>query len=214
MRVVLLGPPGSGKGTHGKRLADALGVPLIATGDILRGAIAEGTPLGEGAKADVQAGRLVPDGTMLVLIEDRLAEPDAAKGFILDGFPRTVAQAEGLARILDSRRLDRVVNLVASAEVVVNRLKDRWMCGSCGAIFNLETLPPKLAGICDRCGQALQQRTDDRPETVRNRLVVYERDTAPLVAFYERAGLLRNVDAAASAPEVYVAIERLVGLAR
>ncbi|MBZ5699488.1 MAG: hypothetical protein LAN18_13185 [Acidobacteriia bacterium] len=106
------------------------------------------------------------------------------------------------------------MNLVASAEVVVNRLKDRWMCGSCGAIFNLETLPPKRAGICDRCGQALQQRTDDRPETVRNRLVVYERDTAPLVAFYERAGLLRNVDAAASAPEVYVAIERLVGLAR
>ena len=213
MRAVLLGPPGSGKGTHGKRLADALGVPLIATGDILRQAIAEGTPLGRSAQADVRAGRLVPDATMLVLIEERLAAADAAKGFILDGFPRTVAQAEGLARILGGRRLDRVVNLVASAEVVVNRLKDRWMCGSCGAIYNLGTLPPKRAGVCDRCGAALQQRADDRPETVRNRLVVYEKDTAPLVAYYERAGLLRNVDAAAPAPEVYAAIERLVGLA-
>ncbi len=213
MRVVLLGPPGSGKGTHGKRLADALGVPLIATGDILRQAIADGTPLGRAARADVQAGRLVPDATMLGLIEERLAEPDAARGFVLDGFPRTVAQAEGLAGILGGRGLDRVVNLVVTAEVVVGRLKDRWLCGSCGSVYNVVTAPPKRAGICDRCGGGLAQRADDQPQTVRNRLAVYERDTAPLVSYFEREGLIRNVDAAARAPEVYAAIERTVGLA-
>jgi adenylate kinase len=213
MRAVLLGPPGSGKGTHGQRLADALGVPLIATGEILRRAIADGTPLGRMAQADVQAGRLAPDGTMLGLIGERLAAADAVKGFVLDGFPRTVAQAEGLARILDGRCLDHVLNLVVAAEVVVGRLKDRWLCGSCGAIYNLVSAPPKRAGICDRCGATLTQRADDQPQTVRNRLTVYERDTAPLVSYYERAGLLRNVDASASATEVYAAIRRTVGLA-
>lgn len=213
MRAVLLGPPGSGKGTHGQRLADALQVPLIATGDILRQAIVDGTPLGQSARADVQAGRLVPDATMVELIRDRLAAEDAAAGFVLDGFPRTVAQAEGLARILDGRCLDHVLNLVVAAEVVVSRLKDRWLCCSCGAVYNVVSAPPKRAGICDRCGSALTQRTDDQPQTVRNRLVVYERDTAPLVTYYERAGLLRNVDASAPATEVYDAIRRTVGLA-
>ena len=213
MRTVLLGPPGSGKGTHGQRLAEALGVPLIATGDILRQAIADGTPLGRSARVDIQAGRLVPDGAMVGLIGERLAAEDAAEGFVLDGFPRTVAQAEGLACILDGRRLDHVLNLVVAADVVVSRLKDRWLCGSCGSIYNLVSAPPKRAGICDRCGAALTQRADDQPQTVRNRLVVYERDTAPLVTYYERAGLLRNVDASASATEVYAAIRRTVGLA-
>jgi len=213
MRIVLLGPPGSGKGTHGKRLADAMGVPLISTGDILRQGIADGTPLGKSAEANVKAGRLVPDATMLGLIEERLRAADAAKGFVLDGFPRTTAQAEGLARILGVWKLDLVVNLVVKAEVVVSRLKDRWLCGTCGAIYNLVTAPPKKAGVCDRCGGALAQRVDDRPETVRKRLEVYERDTAPLVRFYERQGLLRHVDAGASAPEVYAAIGRAVGLA-
>ncbi len=213
MRAVLLGPPGSGKGTHGRRLAEALQVPLIATGDILRQAIADGTPLGRSAEADVQAGRLVPDATMVELIGGRLAAPDAAKGFVLDGFPRTVVQAEGLERILDGRCLDHVLNLVVAAEVVVSRLKDRWLCSSCGAIYNLVSAPPKRAGICDRCGAALQQRADDQPQTVRNRLAVYDRDTAPLVTYYERAGLLRNVDASAPAAEVYDAIRRTVCLA-
>lgn len=210
MRIVLLGPPGSGKGTHGKRLADAFGVPLISTGDILRQGIADGTPLGKSAEADVRAGRLVPDATMLGLIEERLGAEDAAKGFVLDGFPRTTAQAEGLACILGARRLDRVVNLVVKTEVVVDRLKDRWLCGTCGAIYNLVSAPPRKAGICDRCGGQLTQRADDLPETVRKRLEVYEHDTAPLVSYYERQGLLRHVDAGAAAPQVYAAIERAV----
>jgi adenylate kinase len=213
MRMVLLGPPGSGKGTHGKGLAECLGVPVIATGDILRQAIAEGTALGRSAEEHVKSGRLVPDEVVLGLIETRLGRPDAARGFILDGFPRTVAQAEGLKGILGQGRLDRVLNLVVPAEVVVSRLKDRWLCTQCGAIYNTSTAPPRVAGICDRCGGALKQRADDEPETVRRRLEVYARETAPLVAYYEREGILRNVDASGPAEDVYAAIQRAVGKA-
>ncbi|MEK7347729.1 MAG: adenylate kinase [Candidatus Eisenbacteria bacterium] len=213
MRVALLGPPGSGKGTHGKGLSAELRVPLIATGDILRQAIAEGTRLGLAAQADVKSGRLVADETVLGLIETRLGLPDAANGFLLDGFPRTVAQADGLASLLESggeRTLDHVVNLMVSAETVVNRLRERWLCGSCGAIYNLSSKPPKVAGQCDLCGQALKQRADDEPATVRARLEVYERETAPLVAYYAQRGVLRNVDAAGPAEQVYGAIRRIL----
>jgi len=213
MRVVLLGPPGSGKGTHGKGLSAELSVPLIATGDILRQAIAEETRLGLAAQADVKAGRLVADETVLGLIETRLGLLDAANGFLLDGFPRTVAQADGLALLLKSggaRSLDHVVNLMVPAETVVNRLRERWLCGSCGAIYNLSTKPPKVAGQCDLCGQALMQRADDEPATVRARLEVYERETAPLVAYYATRGVLRNVDAAGPAEQVYGAIRRVL----
>ncbi|MBI4364508.1 MAG: adenylate kinase [Candidatus Latescibacteria bacterium] len=213
MRVVLLGPPGSGKGTHGKRLCESLGVPLIATGDILRQAIADGTALGKSAQEHVKSGRLVPDETVLGLVETRLRLTDAQRGFILDGFPRTVAQAEGLKSLLGEVRMDRVVNLVVPTEVVVARLKDRWLCGSCGAIYNMSTAPPKVAGVCDRCGGGLKQRSDDEPETVRKRLEVYARETAPLVAYYEREGLLRNVDGSGRASDVYAAIERAIGKA-
>jgi len=211
MRVVLLGPPGSGKGTHGNRLAEALGTPLISTGDILREAIAQQTRLGMAAQADVKAGRLVADETVLGLIETRLESKDAQAGFILDGFPRTTAQADGLKRILGGWNIDHVVNLVVPAEVVVSRLQERWLCGQCGAIYNMKTAPPKVAGICDRCGGTLKQREDDRPEAVRTRLQVYEKETAPLVAYYEREGILRNVDAAGPAEKVYAAIERAIG---
>lgn len=213
MRVVLLGPPGSGKGTHGKRLCESLGVPLIATGDILRQAIADGTALGKSAQEHVKAGRLVPDETVLGLIETRLRLTDAQHGFILDGFPRTVAQAEGLKGLIGNCRMDRVVNLVVPTEVVVNRLRERWLCGSCGAIYNVSTAPPKVEGKCDLCGGALKQRTDDEPETVRKRLEVYARETAPLVAYYERDGVLRNVDASGPAADVYAAIQRAIGKA-
>jgi adenylate kinase len=211
MRVVLLGPPGSGKGTHGKRLAASLGVPLIATGDILREAIAEGTRLGQAAQGDVKAGRLVADATVLGIIETRLAQKDAANGFVLDGFPRTTAQADGLAALLGAKRIDRVVNLVVPAETVVRRLQDRWLCPGCGAIYNMATLPPKAEGVCDVCGTRLVQRADDRPETVRARLEVYERETAPLVVYYERLGALRNVDASGTPDQVYEAVQRALG---
>ena len=211
MRIVLLGPPGSGKGTHGTRLSESLNVPLISTGAILREAIAEGTRLGLAAQADVRAGRLVADETVLGLIETRFTLKDAARGFILDGFPRTTAQADGLKKLLGERRIDKVVNLVVPAEVVVSRLQDRWLCGSCGAVYNMRTAPPKAAGVCDRCGGALKQREDDRPETVRHRLEVYMKETAPLVAYYEREGLLRNIDAAGPADQVYASLERAIG---
>jgi adenylate kinase len=211
MRIVLLGPPGSGKGTHGKRLAEALGAPLISTGDILREAIAQQTRLGKAAQADVEAGRLVADETVLGLIETRLESKDAQAGFILDGFPRTVAQADGLKKILGGWNIDHAVNLVVPAEVVVSRLEERWLCGQCGAIYNMKTAAPKVAGICDRCGGTLKQREDDRPEAVRTRLQVYERETAPLVAYYQHDGVLRNVDAAGSPDKVYAAIERAIG---
>jgi adenylate kinase len=211
MRLVLLGPPGSGKGTHGKRLAESLRAPLISTGEILRHAIAEGTRLGLAAQEDVKAGRLVADATVLGIIETRLAQKDASAGFILDGFPRTTAQADGLAALLGERKIDRVVNLVVPAETVVNRLKDRWLCGNCGAIYNLSTAPPRVEGICDVCGGVLKQRADDRPETVRARLEVYERETAPLVQYYERLGVLRNVDAAGPAEKVFSAVQQALG---
>ena len=211
MRIVLLGPPGSGKGTHGKRLAEAQGTPLIATGDILREAIAEQTSLGMAAQADVKAGRLVADETVLGLIETRLRMGDARKGFILDGFPRTTAQADGLTRLLGDNKIDRVLNLKVTAETVVARLQDRWLCGQCGAIYNLKTAPPKVAGVCDRCGGALKQRADDQPDTVRTRLEVYEKETAPLVAYYRRNGVLHDIDAEGTPDAVYAAIEKAVG---
>lgn len=211
MRIVLLGPPGSGKGTHGKVLSAELGIPLISTGDILREAIAEGTRLGKAAQEDVQAGRLVTDSTVLGIIETRLGLPDAANGYLLDGFPRTEAQADGLTLMLHRAgraKLDHVIDLVVPAEVVVRRLQDRWLCGSCGAIYNLGTKPPKQAGICDNCGGALKQRADDNPETVRARLEVYEKETAPLVKYYADRGVLRKVDASGPADQVYAAIQR------
>ena len=212
MRVVLLGPPGSGKGTHGQRLAKQLGTPVISTGDILREAIAQQTRLGQAAQADVKSGRLVADETVLGLIETRLALKDAKNGFILDGFPRTVAQADGLKKILGDRKIDRVVNLVVPSDMLVQRLEARWTCGSCGAIYNMKTSPkPAKAGVCDRCGGELKQRDDDRPEAVRTRLKVYEEQTAPLVAYYGREGTLRNVDASGLPDEVYAAIERAIG---
>ena len=211
MRVVLLGPPGSGKGTHGRRLSEALGVPLIATGDILREAIAQGTRLGLAAQEDVKAGRLVSDSTVLGIIETRLLQKDAANGFVLDGFPRTTAQADGLAALLGDRKVDRVVNLVVSPEVVVERLKNRMVCSNCGEIYNSASRPPSKPGVCDVCGGEVKQRPDDRPETVRARLVIYERETSPLVMYYERLGTLRNVNAAGPPAAVYAAIQQAVG---
>ena len=207
----MLGPPGAGKGTQAERLSRTRRLPKISTGDILREAVQSGTDVGRAARQTMEAGNLVGDDIMIAIVQDRLNRADARCGFVLDGFPRTTAQADGLAALLGAKRIDRVVNLVVPAETVVRRLQDRWLCPGCGAIYNMATLPPKAEGVCDVCGTRLVQRADDRPETVRARLEVYERETAPLVVYYERLGALRNVDASGSPDQVYEAVQRALG---
>lgn len=195
MRIVLLGAPGSGKGTQSVFLQKKYGVPQISTGDILRAAMAEGTPLGEKAKAYVTTGALVPDEVILDLVDDRIDRPDAASGFILDGFPRSIPQAEGLQGFLTRRgwKLDRVVKIDVQKKAILERMTSRRVCPGCGAVWNLLTQPPAKPGVCDRCGQNLVQREDDTEETVRRRLNVYESATAPLIDYYDAAGLLTIV---------------------
>lgn len=182
-----------------------LGVPHISTGDILRQAVKEGTPLGLKAKSYMDSGALVPDGLMLDLIRERLGQNDASKGFLLDGFPRTVAQAEGLERLLSELgvKIDAVISLDVDHEELVRRLTSRRMCPKCGAIYNLISQPPRTEGICDACGSALEQRADDRRSTVENRLAVYREQTAPVMEYYRSRGLLKPVDGSKAPDEVY-----------
>ncbi len=190
MDLILLGAPGAGKGTQGALLAERLGVPKIATGDILRDAVKRGTELGLEAKRYMDAGELVPDSVVFGLVRDALDAPAAAGGAIFDGFPRNAAQAETLDSILGehARRVDAVVQIDVPDEAIVRRMSGRRSCPDCGRVYNVYTDPPKAEGVCDACGGALAQRTDDREETVRHRLEVYRTATAPLVAFYERTG--------------------------
>jgi adenylate kinase len=198
MRVVLLGPPGAGKGTQARRLAARWSVPQIATGDMLREAVARGTRLGLEARRYMDAGELVPDAVIIGLVRERLAQPDGRKGFVLDGFPRTVAQAEALDQLLEAEGtpLDRVVLFQLVDEELVIRLSGRRVCGSCGRNYHVSFSPPRVAGRCDACGGELSQRTDDEEATVRRRLAVYARDTRPLVDYYRRRGLLSTVSGA------------------
>lgn len=191
-RVVLLGAPGAGKGTQAKRLAATLGVPHLSTGDILRAAVHERSPLGVEADRYMRAGELVPDPLVLGLLEERLARPDARAGFILDGFPRNLAQAERLATITP---LDAVLYFEIPESLLLERLTQRWSCPKCGTVYNSSTLPPKQPGRCDRDGTELVHRTDDTPEAVRQRLRVYAEQTAPLLEHYRRRGVLRTLDA-------------------
>ncbi len=214
MNLVLLGPPGSGKGTQGERLAPRLGVPKYATGDILRDAVRRGTALGNDAKRYMDAGELVPDEVVLGLVRDALLAPEAEGGFILDGFPRTVAQAEGLQRLLEEREigLDAVIYFDVSDEELIRRLAGRRSCPNCGAVFNIHSDPPSVAGVCDNCGTELVTREDDREETVKNRLRVYKEHTQPLLRWYGETGVLREVAAVGSVDEVYDALARVVDL--
>ena len=198
-RLVFLGPPGAGKGTQAGRLARSLGIPHLSTGDLLRAAVAARTPLGLAADGHIRAGRLVPDDLVLRMLEERLREPDARSGFLLDGFPRNLAQAEALERISP---IDAVISFDVPSKVLVERLSGRWMCPKCQATYNLASQPPKAAGRCDRDGTALVQRPDDRPEAVETRLQVYAEQTAPLLDHYRRAGLLRPIDATGTPDEV------------
>ncbi|NIN70482.1 MAG: adenylate kinase [Gemmatimonadetes bacterium] len=211
MNLVLLGPPGSGKGTQGERLAARSGVPKYATGDILRDAVRRGTALGDDAKRYMDAGELVPDEVVLGLVREALATPEATAGFILDGFPRTVAQAEGLQALLEERdaKLDAVVYFDVPEEELIRRLAGRRSCPSCGAVFNVHSDPPAVTGTCDNCGSKLETREDDREETVRNRLRVYHEHTRPLLRWYGEGSVLREVAALGSVEEVY---ERLLAV--
>ncbi|MFP4606525.1 MAG: adenylate kinase [Thiohalospira sp.] len=208
MRIVLLGAPGSGKGTQAKMLMDHYGIPQVSTGDLLRAAVSAGTPLGQKAKAAMDAGELVSDDIVLGMIQERLREDDAANGFILDGFPRNPAQAEALDPMLEQmgQPLDAAVQIDVDMDLLMKRILGRRTCASCGAVFNVYTHPPREEGVCDYCGGELTQRGDDNEETVRNRLEVYEQETAPLVDYYRGQGLLHTVNGVGEVDEIFAAI--------
>lgn len=205
MRVVFLGAPGVGKGTQGERLSAQFGWPKISTGDLLREAVKRQTPLGKDAKHYMDQGQLVPDSVVVGLVREKLAESGCAKGFILDGFPRTVPQAEELDQLLSTQQvgLSRVVNFRVPREAIVQRLSGRRSCPKCQAVFHVDFAPSKRGSLCDRCGAALVQRSDDRRDTIEARLQVYDEQTAPLIDYYQRQGLLVNLEAEGPVDAVY-----------
>ena len=206
MRLVLVGPPGAGKGTQAEFVAAHLAVPKISTGDIFRANVAAGSPLGIEAKRYMDGGQLVPDGVTINMVRERLAEPDAADGFLLDGFPRTVPQAVALDKLLADLGvgLDLVLELVVDDDEVIRRLSGRRTCRGCSKIWHVDFDPPSREGVCDRCGGELYQRDDDKPNTVAERLRVYVRDTAPLVDYYGAQGKLVGIDATGPVEDVTV----------
>jgi len=212
-RVVLLGPPGAGKGTQAKLLEQEFGAVQISTGDILRKAVADQTPLGKQAGDFIKRGALVPDDVIVDLIAERLQQKDCAKGFLLDGFPRTIPQAESLDAILKklALNLNCVLSVQVPREVIIERLAGRRTCRKCGALSHVVFDPPKQAGVCDRCGGELFQRDDDREETIVHRLTVYENQTAPLVDYYRRRGALREIDGVGSVSEIRARVMTALG---
>ena len=191
MKLIMRGAPGAGKGTQAEILSAKLGIPTISTGNILRAAIKDGTPIGLQAKSYMDAGKLVPDSVIIGIVADRLAQPDCANGFILDGVPRTIGQAEALDAA--GITFDHVVSIEISDGEIEERMSGRRVCSKCGAPYHVKAKPPKTEGVCDACGGALVQREDDKAETVRSRLVVYHQETEPLKGYYEGKGLLSPV---------------------
>jgi adenylate kinase len=205
MRVLLLGPPGAGKGTQAERIAAKYGIPHLSTGDMLREAVAADTEVGRQAKSIMDAGRLVPDGVMIRLVADRIAQPDCARGFVLDGFPRTLAQAEALDRLLQERglELDVVLEIAVDDEALIERISGRFACGRCGAGYHDQFKQPQVPGVCDACGsREFVRREDDNADTVRARLDAYHAQTAPLLPYYRDKGLLSVVDGMAEIDQV------------
>jgi adenylate kinase len=210
VRLIFLGPPGAGKGTQARELAREWGVPQIATGEMLREAVAAGTPLGGRAKRIMDEGKLVPDDVMIGLVAERVRQPDASAGFIFDGFPRTIAQAEALDRLLKDlgQKIEAVVYFQVAEAELIRRLTGRRLCRNCQTAFHVISAPPRREGICDRCGGELYQREDDTEAIVRNRLQVYERQTAPLLDYYRDRGQLTTVHGEGAIGTVREAIRR------
>jgi adenylate kinase len=216
IRIVLLGPPGAGKGTQASALERERGLPHIASGDLLRANVRDNTELGRRAKPYMDRGELVPDDLILDMMAERLSEADAGHGYVLDGFPRTVAQAEALEARLSqmARELDAVVYLRVPEEEILRRLSGRRTCPGCHAVYHVDTMPPQREGVCDKCGADLVRRDDEAPEVVRKRLAVYEEQTRPLLDFYRGRQLLKEVDGTIGVDNVVREIERIVGASK
>lgn len=212
MKIIMLGAPGAGKGTQAKMIADKYGVPHISTGDIFRANIKNGTQLGMEAKQYMDKGLLVPDELTVKILLDRVAQDDCKKGYVLDGFPRTIPQAEVLDKALTELgdQIDYAINVDVPDENIVRRMGGRRACLSCGATYHIEHVPPKKEGICDTCGQELVLRDDDKPETVQNRLNVYHEQTQPLIEFYQAKGVLKTVDGTVDMKDVFAAITEIL----
>ena len=210
MKLILLGAPGAGKGTQAEILCKKLGIPSISTGNILRAAIKDGTPTGLKAKSYIDAGKLVPDEVIIGIVDERLSQDDCAGGYILDGVPRTIAQAEALEKA--GIQFDAVVSIEISEDEILRRMSGRRVCEACGSSYNVEAIPPRVEGICDNCGGKLIQRKDDTPETVRERLKVYHTETEPLVDSYAERGLLKRVAVSGSKEVTAQAILAALGI--
>lgn len=213
MKIVMLGAPGAGKGTQAKMIAERYQIPHISTGDIFRMNIKNGTELGKEAKTYMDAGKLVPDELTVKILLDRVSNEDCKNGYVLDGFPRTIPQAEVLTDALNKLddKIDYAINVDVPDENIVNRMGGRRSCPSCGQVYHIVHMPPKQEGVCDKCGAGLVQRDDDKPETVSQRLTVYHDQTQPLIEYYEKAGVLKNVDGTKDQKEVFEAITEILG---
>ena len=212
MNVILLGPPGAGKGTQAKMLVEEYQIPQISTGDILRAAVKEGSPMGKEAKACMDKGDLVPDSVVIGIVEERIQQPDCAKGYVLDGFPRTVTQAEALDGMLQnlSSQIDHVVSIEVANEELVGRLTGRRTCRDCGVGFHVMFDPPEQEGVCDKCGGELYQRDDDNVETVSSRLEVYESQTLPLIDYYGAQEKIRPIDGVGDIKEIFARVTQVL----
>lgn len=210
MKLIFLGPPGAGKGTQAAIISEKLGIPTISTGDMLRSAVKAGTQLGKKAKALIDAGQLVPDEVIIPMVAERVAQPDCAKGYILDGVPRTQAQAQALEDA--GLRFDHVISIEVSDDEVTHRIMGRRVCLDCGATYHVVVQPPRIEGVCDRCGSELVHRKDDTEETIRDRLAVYHKATEPLKEFYAQRGLLRRVESTGDIESVDKAILAVLGV--
>ena len=213
MKIIMLGAPGAGKGTQAKRIAQRYGIPHVSTGDIFRANIKNGTELGMKAKAYMDAGNLVPDEITIGMLLDRIHEADCEKGYVLDGFPRTIPQAESLTTALKERgeKMDYAIDVDVPDENIINRMSGRRACLACGATYHIAYNPPKKEGVCDQCGEPLVLRKDDKPETVKNRLEVYHQQTQPLIDYYKKEGILAQVDGTQNMDQVFEDIVKILG---